>query len=111
MFHMKAKRMTVILAGIAALLLTARTLHSFSRFHSVAERFDSVHEGQSWDNVVTLLGKPNYHEGSCLQDLSGSGCVKELVYSYPFAPLVPEYYVIDFSANDRVISTAHLNSP
>jgi hypothetical protein len=111
MYRVKVKRIIAVLAGIAALLLTARTLHSFSRFHSVVERFDSVHEGQSWDNVITLLGKPNYHEGSCLQDLSGSGCVKELVYSYPFAPLVPEYYVVDFSANDRVISADHLISP
>ncbi|HTW81473.1 MAG TPA: hypothetical protein VME23_18150 [Terracidiphilus sp.] len=111
MFRMKVKRVTLVLALIAVLLLTARTMHSFSRFHAVAERFDSVHEGQSWDSVIALLGRPNYHEGSCLQDLSGSGCVRELVYSYPFAPLIPEYYVVDFSANDRVIWTAHLNSP
>lgn len=108
---MRVKRTILVLAGITAVLLTVRTLHSFSRFHAVAEHFDSVQEGQSWNDVITLLGKPNYHEGPCLQDLSGSGCVRELVYSYPFAPLIPEYYVVDFSADSRVISADHLTSP
>ncbi len=108
---MKAKRIIAVCAGIAVALVSARMVYSFSRFREVGERFDRVHEGQTWNDVITLLGKPNYHEGTCLQDLSGSGCVSELVYSHPFAPCMPEYYVIDLSADNRVISASHLISP
>ncbi len=37
-------------------------------------------------------------------------CSYEYVYSHPFAPLVPEYYVVVFT-DDSVIHTAVLRSP
>jgi len=111
MDRLKIKRALVLFTAAIVLLALARTVYSFLRFNSVAAKFDSVQEGQSWDSVLVVLGKPNYHEGSCLQDLSGPRCKKELVYSHPFAPWIPEYYVIDFSADSRVTSKVNLISP
>jgi hypothetical protein len=38
------------------------------------------------------------------------GCSFEYIYSHPFAPWVPEYYVVAF-ADDSVIHTSVLSSP
>ena len=59
--------------------------------------------------VDRLLGDPNHHKGECgyLKGVS-RGCVLEYVYSHPLGPLRPEYYVVEFSSGDRVISAAHL---
>jgi len=39
------------------------------------------------------------------------GCVREYFYASPFAPLLPQYYVVRFDANKRVISTTPYSSP
>jgi hypothetical protein len=39
------------------------------------------------------------------------GCTKEFLYASPFAPLVPQYYVVRFDANDRVKGTSPYSSP
>ncbi len=38
-------------------------------------------------------------------------CAVEYVYSHPFAPLVPEYYIVSFSPEDRVIEADEWDSP
>jgi hypothetical protein len=95
-----------------ALGLGARLEFSFIHFHHVEREFPSVQLGQSSDSVISMLGKPNYHSGECLQDLTNSAtCNRQLVYSYPFAPLIPEYYVVSFSSDDKVIDAEKLDSP
>jgi hypothetical protein len=58
------------------------------------------------------MGKP-WKDESCGEYLGGnfSGCVEEFVYAHPYAPLVPEYWVVDFNSNHRVIDSQHLISP
>jgi hypothetical protein len=102
--------------GIVSLgVLTAISLKctiSFSRFHSVERKFEQIQKGQSDSYVIASLGRPNYHEGGCSLDLSPpSNCFKEYVYSHPFAPFAPEYYVVWFSSDGLLLLTEHEISP
>jgi hypothetical protein len=98
---------------IAILLLAAvRTCVVFHRFGVVQRRFSSIQPLQSHDFVIAQLGKPNYHQGSCGVILAPlPNCNSELVYSHPLAPLMPEYYIVSFSSDDRVIGTNYTTSP
>jgi hypothetical protein len=112
MFSMRIKRLARIVSLCAIAACVAKGAFSFLRFHFVQRDFDQVELGQSTDAVTRLLGHPNYHSGVCLPDMeSSSECTSELVYSHPFAPLIPEYFVVDFSADGKVISADHLDSP
>jgi len=109
---MRLKRIAGILTLGAFAVCTVRGALSFRHFHVVERDFDEIQVGQTSESVIQLLGRPNYHSGACLQDLdSSTDCASELVYSYPFAPLVPEYYVVDFASDNRVIAANHLISP
>jgi hypothetical protein len=58
------------------------------------------------------MGKPNYYSGKCgVISIPSSDCVLEYVYSHPFAPIIPEYKVVSFSRDDRVIAAEELDSP
>ncbi len=58
------------------------------------------------------MGKPNYHEEKCgVIHFPDKNCAVEYVYSHPFAPLVPEYYIVSFSPKDRVIEADEWDSP
>jgi hypothetical protein len=109
---MRIKRFVVIASLSVLTACTAKGMYSFAKFHAVERDFAQVKLGQPSGSVIQLLGRPNYHSGACLEDLKlGQDCVNEFVYSHPFAPLVPEYYVVDFSADRKVIGADHLISP
>jgi hypothetical protein len=58
------------------------------------------------------MGKPNYYAGRCgVIHVPDKRCAVEYVYSHPFAPLVPEYYIVSFSSDDRVIEADQWDSP
>jgi len=58
------------------------------------------------------MGKPNYHAGECgVIHFPSKECAVEYVYSHPFAPLVPEYKIVSFSRDDRVIEADEWDSP
>jgi hypothetical protein len=58
------------------------------------------------------MGKPNYYAGKCGEiHVPDKSCAVEYVYSHPFAPLVPQYYIVSFSQDDRVIEADEWNSP
>jgi hypothetical protein len=108
----KKLRIAGIAAVFALVLVVLKAANSFRRFSYVERDFDSVQVGQSRAIVVAKLGKPNYHDGQCLTDLGArSDCATELVYSHPFAPWLPEYYVVELSPDGHVISAEHLISP
>jgi hypothetical protein len=67
----------------------------------------SIQNGDSRTSVVTKLGKPNYYPGPCgVIHFPDKNCAVEYVYSHPFAPLVPEYYIV------RSLRVTHLlNTP
>ena len=93
------------------LIIVGKTIFAFVRFGNVERKFSSIQRGESRAAVVALLGRPNYHEGKCgTISAPYKDCSYEYVYSHPFAPCIPEYYVVSF-ANDSVIDTSYLSSP
>lgn len=93
-------------------LIVGKVWYGNYRFNYVGQHFESVQVGDSREAVVAKLGKPNYHDGSCLEDLSLSkDCASELVYSQPLAPLIPQYYVVDLSEKGQVLAASALDSP
>jgi hypothetical protein len=107
----KLRILGIVSLGVI-LAISLRCAISFSRFHSVERKFEQLQKGQSGAFVIATLGRPNYHEGTCSLDLSPPpNCFKEYVYSHPFAPFVPEYYIVWFSSDNRVFSTEHEISP
>jgi len=109
---MKIGRFLWIAIGILAGFFVARYAYGTYRFDYVARHFDSVHAGDSAAAVIGKLGRPNYHSGACLQDLRLSqSCSSEFVYGHPLAPMMAEYYVIDFSPQGGVIALNRLTSP
>jgi hypothetical protein len=109
---MNWRRVVVTLGVVVALLVSIRVALAFRRFGIVERDFDSVNQGDSRSFVIARLGIPNYHVGTCSADFAPpSSCATEFVYSHPFAPFLPDYYVISFSADDRVIAAERLTSP
>ena len=113
MNDLKPEKRFLLLSGI--LLLVAAVAFklsiSYERFSQVQHHFESVHSGDSPDSVRLRLGRPNYYSGKCGKIVGAKqGCAMEWVYSDPLAPISPHYYVISFSADDRVLNAAELDS-
>jgi outer membrane protein assembly factor BamE (lipoprotein component of BamABCDE complex) len=109
----KKRKAFAILISSALFTSAARFSYSYLQFHAVGSRFHRVKIGETRQQVRNILGKPNYHDGPCNDDILAppKGCEWEYVYSFPLAPLVPEYYVVSFSKEDRVIRAVHTTSP
>lgn len=106
------RRILGIVTFCVLLLFAAKVLLAFSLYHRVERSFASVQIGESRASVIGKMGKPNYHAGKCgVIHCPEKGCMVEYVYSHPFAPLVPEYYIVSFSRDDRVIEADNWNSP
>jgi hypothetical protein len=101
-----------ILIGSALFTSAARFSYSYLRFNTVASRIHRVKAGASRQQVLDLLGEPNYHDGACgkVHD-APRRCTKEFVYSPPLAALFDDYYVVSFGRDDRVMEAKHYQSP
>ncbi len=109
---MKRRRVAIAFGIVVALLVVTRAALAFRRFTIVERNFASIHQQDSREFVIAKLGSPNYHTGACgAISTSPPACATEYVYSHPFAPLLPDYYVISFSADYRVIAADRLTSP
>jgi hypothetical protein len=93
------------LVGTLVLWPVLRTRH-LSAF------FSGIKENDEREIVLQRMGSPWKRE-ECGKYLGGylPSCTEELIYAHPYAPYVPEYWVVDFNSSHRVISTAHLISP
>ena len=90
----------------------ARFSYSYLRFTTVGSRIHRVKPGTPRQQVLDVLGAPNYHQGACGKiHPAHRGCSTEFVYSHPLAPLIPDYYVVAFSKEDRVIEAERFKSP
>jgi hypothetical protein len=108
------RKRTIVSLAVACVLLILglKAAVSFARFSNVEREFNSVAVGQSRLAVVQKLGTPNYYSGSCgVIHNPPQRCVSEYVYGHPFAPLVPEYYIVSFSSENRVIQADQWDSP
>jgi hypothetical protein len=92
--------------------LSSRLVLAFVRFARVEHNFAAIELGLSKPAVVARLGKPHYHSAPYEIDFSPpSACSSEYVYGHPLAPLLPDYYVISFSADGHVIEANRWTSP
>jgi hypothetical protein len=105
-------RVILISAASIVLVLAVRTVFAFIPYSEVERGFASVRVGETRTAVITSIGKPNYYAGKCgVIHFPDKNCALEYVYSHPFAPIVPDYYIISFSADDRVIEAGPWDSP
>jgi hypothetical protein len=105
-------RVALIPSFCVLLVLAIKTIIAFGRYAKAERSFASVQIGDSRASVIGRMGKPNYHEGKCgVIHFPDKNCAVEYVYSHPFAPLVPEYHIISFSPDDRVIEADEWDSP
>jgi hypothetical protein len=101
----------IILAGVL-LILGLKVVVSFARFSRVERPFANLRQGDSQTLVIAKLGTPNYHAGRCGDVVpSPENCAHEYVYSDPLAPWIPDYYVVEFSAEGSVIRADYITSP
>jgi len=111
------KRTIVGLAGISLLLIVGarvswRIHRAYGRWHEVQSEFHSVEIGQSRLTVISKLGHPNYHAGPCGEMTKPlPACALEYIYGDPVSPLFPQYYIVSFSADDKVIKKTSVASP
>jgi len=105
-------RIALTLTVGVLLILTLRTVVAFAQFSKVERGFVSFQNGQSRSSIITKMGRPNYCSGKCgVIHYPGKSCSLEYVYSHPFAPIIPEYDIISFSSDDRVIEADKWDSP
>ena len=101
---------SLVLAG--ALLLARAIL----RDNQLRNGFDKIEIGATEQEVLQKLGRPKHVE-KCgkffgpLPKEEAEGCTREYFYASPFAPLLPEYFVFRFNANNRVTSKSPYSSP
>jgi hypothetical protein len=81
----------------------------------LAACFNRVRIGSSEGEVLRTLGKPNRIE-KCgeffgpLDKAELGDCSKEYFYASPFAPVLPQYYVMRFAGSDLVSSATPYSS-
>ena len=105
-------RIIAAIVLVALILAGVRLAIAFNRFSNVERQFASIQMGQSRNAVLASLGRPNYHEGSCgVIHFPDKNCATEYVYAHPFAPWIPDYYIVSFSSDNRVIEANQWTSP
>jgi hypothetical protein len=109
---MKLRGMTI--AGVfvtAAATLVGLGIHRDGRLRSGFER---VVTGMSHMQVAQRMGSPRNSEACDSGFLAAhdiNGCIQADVYPSSFAPLDPEYWVVYFDKDERVIDKVDLQSP
>jgi hypothetical protein len=86
------------------------------RDKSLAKGLDKITVGAPQKDVIRLKGNPKkilrcgeFFGPIPKEELEG--CAKEFLYPSPFAPVVPQYYVVRSDANNRVKGTYPYSSP
>ena len=86
------------------------------RDNQLQKGFDGIETGASEQEVLQKLGQPKRVEkcGDFFGPLPKEelkGCDREYFYPSPFAPLLPQYYVVRFDAKNRVLDKSTYSSP
>jgi hypothetical protein len=86
------------------------------RDSQIAKGFNSIKTGDNKSDVFVRLGKPWRVErcGAFFGPLPENfpvGCSEYVYFGSPFAPLIPEYYVVRFDAGGHVLQAEFWASP
>ena len=105
------RKLLLSIAGISLLVVSA-VLWPAVRVDRLNDHFSKVEVNDSKDSVLKLMGAP-WKDEKCGAYLGGqpAGCVEDFIYAHPYAPYVPEYWMIDFDSHQRVINKVQLVSP
>jgi hypothetical protein len=105
--------MSKLVALVVALPATILVVSCTVRGRFLETHLADIARGMSPTQVVAILGKPTSDSG-CGTAL-GTGfpahCAREFSYSDPLAPWIPQYYVVQFGSDGRVIDTTVIISP
>ena len=110
------KRTVYLAVGSAVLVGAIWFAWAVWRDNRLQSDFGKIAPGTTELEVAQKFGRPKRIE-KCgeffgpLPKVESDGCIKEYLYASPFAPLLPQYYVVRFGADNRVKSTSPYLSP
>jgi hypothetical protein len=94
-------------------VIAGYSLWVYHRSRRLEATFYSFPAGASKASLIHELGVP-WKDAKCGETFGGDmplGCVNEIIYGSPLAPLVPEYFAFLFDANGRLVGKAPYSSP
>jgi hypothetical protein len=82
------------------------------RVRQLENSFARVQQNEPKDGVAQAMGRP-WKDEACGDFLGNkpADCAEEFVYANPYAPYMPEYWIVSFNSNRRVIDTYYTTSP
>ena len=110
------KRPVYLSVGSVVLVGAIWLAWAFWRDNRLQSDFGKIAPGTTEFEVLQKLGRPKRVE-KCgeffgpLPKEESEGCAREYLYASPFVPLLPQYYVVRFNADNRVKSTYPYSSP
>lgn len=94
-------------ALLLLLFLGGITLWTLMHSRSVEHAFVRVQLGDEEAAVARAMGKPA-HLQPCEPRLQQSPrCATEMLYKHPFAPVVPEFWILSLDEDHRVVAKIH----
>lgn len=98
--------MKIVLSLLAILVaLAALTFGTLIGARHTEKAFASIHMGDSKVQVIHVMGEPRHTSVCSSLPKPPEGCIQELLYAHPLAPVVPEYWIIRFGAAGNVLQT------
>ena len=104
--------MTTRIVFIAfALTITGALVWAYHRDQRLQENAAMVNLGDPNEAVRELLGNPS-SEGSCgAVSVAPEACADEYIYKYYYSIFQPQYEVVWFNAEGKVIGVQHVQRP
>ena len=100
--------MTRIVFIVLALLIVGGFAWAYHHDNRLSQRIFDVQIGDPNESVRELLGAPS-SEGPCgAMTVAPRACVNEYVYRYYFSIFQPQYEVVWFTAEGKVIGVQHV---
>ena len=103
-----------LVTGLIALVPASLVSFGIVRESSLGADFERVSVGMSEQQVIRVMGRLGWTErcpSGPLTDPCLGRCVEAYVYPSSFAPLIPEYWVIWFDSDKRVVGKLDCQSP
>jgi hypothetical protein len=103
--------MTRIVLFVIAAAIVGGFVWAYHHDVELGKRIFQVEVGDPNEAVRDLLGEPS-SEGSCGRMMvAPSACMNEYVYKYYYSVFQPQYEVVWFNAEGKVIGVQHVQRP
>jgi hypothetical protein len=102
---------TRIVFLVIAVAIVAGFVWAYHHDLELGKKIFEVEIGDPNEAVLDLLGKPS-SEGSCgALTVAPKACAAEYVYKYYYSIFQPQYEVVWFTAEGKVIGVQHVQTP